>query len=73
MLRTKELPIDELDLNSEFVKPHKTVVVTHEGCGGHMALPEETDDPSLRMRQVRGVYENPTRLEVYMEFIMSRT
>eukprot|EP00397_Hematodinium_sp_SG-2012_P006128 GEMP01006156.1.p1 GENE.GEMP01006156.1~~GEMP01006156.1.p1 ORF type:complete len:835 (-),score=188.87 GEMP01006156.1:1360-3864(-) len=45
-------------------KLRKTVLVTHKDCFDHLAIPEDCDDPVLRLHLINQAVENPHRLEV---------
>jgi len=42
----------------------KTVLITHQDCFNHLAIPEDCDDPNLRVKLIEQAVENPHRLEV---------
>lgn len=42
----------------------KTVLITHSDCFNHLAIPEDCDDPDLRVKLIEQAVENPHRLEV---------
>jgi len=42
----------------------QTVLITHSDCFNHLAIPEDCDDPDLRMKLIDQAVENPHRLEV---------